>query len=738
MTPTHQATTGRGRRGLRGALGRVAAWAIGALVVGLAAAPAAAAAVPAEVPRARAAAVPSTFTFSGSGWGHGLGMSQYGAYGMALDGYSGAGILEHYYEPATVARRADDPQIRVQVLTGVRSVTVSRDSATTWTLGTAPSTTRSITASSLTFTYSNASGTGRVVVVADGVEYRTNPTTWSELRLSWSGGVVSVPWANAGSGAVRYARGMLSFGPLGGGTNVVNTLRLNSEYLYGIAEMPASWPSAALQAQAIAARTYAYRKVEAGVRSGLNAHLTDETTDQKFTGWNKENEPGYGKYWVAAVNATRTKDGAQVVVAPGGKLAETYYSSSTGGRTTNSEDVWGSATLPYLRTRDDKWSVDSRVRNPYASWQATFTQAQVRAKFPTLPDVATLKVTQRASSGAVMQLRATSSSGKSANLLTKTTTDGVRTRMGLRSAYFSVGSLSAVQRLAGDDRYATAAAIGRAAYPSGTEVVIVSGEQRSLVDGLVAAPYARTLKAPVLLATSTTVPQATLDELARRGATRATLVGGTGVLGSKVVTTLRKAGLEVTRLAGDDRYATAAAVARAFGKATNVVVASGVAANLVDAAAAGGPAAATGQPILLVPRNAVPAVTQDALTALGARSAVVVGGTGVVTADVTAALGAAGLTFSRLAGDDRYATAAAVATAYESRVGTGAVLLASGKDANLVDSLTGGVLGRLTLLTAGSSAPPPTVAWLAARQVPQLFVAGGVGAVPDAVVQVLR
>ncbi len=737
MTREHHVAPTGGRRALRGAVVGVLA----ALVVGLGAPPAGAATIAAApaVPTARAAAaVPSTFTFTGSGWGHGLGMSQYGAYGMALDGYSGAGILEHYYEPAKVARRTDDPLLRVQVLTGVRSVTVSRESATAWTLGTAPGKTVKVTATTLTFTYVTEDGSARVKVSADGVAYRTNRSSWPELTLSWSGGVVSVPLANAGSGTVRYARGTLAFGPLSGGTNVVNTLRLNSEYLYGIAEMPASWPAAALQAQAIAARTYAYRKVQAGVRSSLNAHLTDETTDQKFTGWNKENEAGYGKYWVAAVDATRNKDGAQVVLAPGGALAETYYSSSTGGKTTSSEEVWGSATLSYLRSREDKWSVDPRVRNPYASWQTTLTQAQVRAKFPTLGDVASLTVTRRASSGAVMQLRATSSSGTSAVLLSKTTSDGVRTKMGLRSAYFSVGSMSAVQRLAGDDRYATAAAVGRTAFPTGQDVVIVSGEQASLVDGLVAAPYARSLKAPVLLATSTSVPQATLDEIARRGATRAILVGGKGVLGPKVVNTLRRAGLDVSRLAGDDRYATSAAVARAFGKAPSVVVASGVAANLVDAAAAGGPAAATGQPILLVPRSAVPAATQQALTALGARSAVVVGGTGVVTDQVTAALGAAGLSFTRLAGADRYGTAAAVATAYEARVGTDAVLLASGHDTNLVDSLTGGVLGRITLLTAGASAPAPTAAWLSVRQVPLLLVAGGAGAVPDGVVEALR
>ena len=86
------------------------------------------------------------------------------------------------------------------------------------------------------------------------------------------------------------------------------------------------------------------------------------------------------------------------------------------------------------------------------------------------------------------------------------------------------------------------------------------------------------------------VPCTTISKVCGSGlqsvvlAARAILVGGKGVLGPKVVNTLRRAGLDVSRLAGDDRYATSAAVARAFGKAPSVVVASGVAANLVDAA----------------------------------------------------------------------------------------------------------------------------------------------------------
>jgi len=694
------------------------------------------------------ASAPSSFTVYGRGWGHGLGMSQYGAYGMALDGRSATNILEHYYAPAKVTTRTDDPTIRVQVRSGVTSVTVSRDSSTTWTLGTAPGTTVKVDASSITFTYSTSSGTARVSTTVGGTQYRTNPSTWPELTLTWKGGVVTVPGANGGTGSVRYKRGSLAFGPLSGGVNTVSLVKLNSEYLYGIAEMPSSWPASALQAQAIAARTYAYRKYQAGVRSSINAHITDETTDQKYTAYNKEGEAGYGKYWVQAVDATRTSGKARVIQAPDGKLAETYYSSSTGGKTTNSEDVWGSATISYLRSRDDHWSVDPRVKNPYASWTTTITQAQIKAKFPRLSDVATLEVSKRASSGAVMQLKATSTAGSVQYLLAKPTTDGVRTtlgsRLGIMSAYFDLDEPAVtehkakVERLSGDDRFATAAAIGRAAFPKGTTVVIVSGQQASLVDGLVAAPYARSVKAPVLLASRTAVPAPTMAEITRRGATHAVLVGGTGVLTTDVSDQLRAAGLKVTRLAGDDRYATSAAVARAFGSASSVVVASGVTANLVDAAAAGGPAAASGQPVLLVPRSSVPASTRDTIAALGARSATIVGGTGVVTTGVSDALRAAGLKLTRLSGADRYATAAAVANGYEATVKAGTVVLASGLDANLVDSLTGGVLGRLTLLTAGAGVPAVTDKWFAAREVSLLQVLGGTGAVPDSAVEAVR
>ena len=619
------------------------------------------------------APVPASFTFNGSGWGHGLGMSQYGAYGQALDGRTANQILEHYYAPATVTQSTSNPELRVQVLATSSDVTVSLVQGS-WELVYGPDAslyTLPLTATSVTFTYTPD---GRVATTIGGRTYRTS-ASMPQLFLQWSGtrymsgsaGLVRVPGANAGTGSVVYRYGRLVLEPYSGKVDVLTDVLLNTEYLYGIAEMPSSWPSEALKAQAIAARTYALRAYDAGLKS-YGGHLTDETTSQKYTAWNKQNETTYGVRWVAAVDATGSATSGSVVTYHG-SLVQTYYSSSTGGRTINSEDVWGGGTYPYLRSQDDHWSIAPAVHNPYASWTSTLTQAQVAALFH-LPDVLTLRVATRTSSGAVSQVVATSSSGATSNLLSRATTDGVRTTLGLKSAFFTIGSKSTVTRLGGPDRTSTAIAISTKAFPDSDEVVLVSGDQRSIVDGLVAGPFARQRSAAVLLTDATALPSTTKAEIVRRAPSKAWVIGGTGVIGQPVVDELQAMGITVERLGGASRFATAAAVAAKMGAADTVVVASGVQANLVDAVAAAGPAAATGEPILLSSPDTLPDATAQAITAAGATHVVMVGGTGAIGQPVVDALTHLGADVTRLGGSDRYATSAAIATAYESQVGS--------------------------------------------------------------------
>lgn len=294
------------------------------------------------------------------------------------------------------------------------------------------------------------------------------------------------------------------------------------------------------------------------------------------------------------------------------------------------------------------------------------------------------------------------------------------------------------ERLAGPTRYETAVAIGKEAFPTSNEVVVVAGSQASVVDGLVAAPFAYYRKAPVLLTEKTQLGSATRAEIKRRGPSRVWVIGGPGVVNTSVLREIESLGVgTVTRLYGSDRYATAAAVAARMPANSKALVVSGNTANLIDAAAASGPAAAAGQPILLATKSDVPAPTAAVLRSRNVAKVTVVGGTGALTSGVTKDLSRLGISASRLAGSDRYATAAAVASGFKGYTGSDDVLVAGGRNENLIDAMTGGTLGMATLL-ASNPVPGSTLSWVSSKGVDHLVVVGGTGAVGTASVVTLK
>ena len=300
-------------------------------------------------------------------------------------------------------------------------------------------------------------------------------------------------------------------------------------------------------------------------------------------------------------------------------------------------------------------------------------------------------------------------------------------------------------RLAGDDRYATSVAQARTVHPEQRTVVVVSGEAGASADGLVAAPLAVQREAPILLAQRDRLPDPVVQEVQRRSATTAYLVGGTSVLGPAVERQLRDLGVaDVVRVAGADRYATAAQVALEMqrrGVDPVAVIASGETDRMVDALAVGGPAGATNQPVLLARADGVPEPTLAALDALAPSGVVVVGGTAAVSDRAASeALARRGLppgSLVRIAGPDRYATATEVATAWAGRVGTSTVVVASGETSNLVDAISAGAHGKLVVLTPAETASSATTAWLGSRPVDTALVVGGPAAISDGVLAAL-
>jgi SpoIID/LytB domain protein len=138
-------------------------------------------------------------------------------------------------------------------------------------------------------------------------------------------------------------------------------------YLRGLGEVPSSWGAsggqAALEAQAIIARGYVL---------GRNRSTCATAACQVYVGYDKELEAG-GDLWVRAVTGTA----GRYLEAPGGGFAQTFYSSSHGGRTEASQDSWAyGGAVPYLVSVDDPWSLDAV--NPMRSWTAVASNAEFR------------------------------------------------------------------------------------------------------------------------------------------------------------------------------------------------------------------------------------------------------------------------------------------------------------------------------------------------------------------------
>lgn len=377
-------------------------------------------AVPAQADTQKST-VPSSFTFNGAGWGHGVGMSQYGAYGMALEGYKAEQILEHYYNPAQLSntRSYANSDIAVQLISGQSSTTITPNDGK-----------MRVKIDGKTYTSSKGVGfavSGKnIAVTVDGKKITTSKNAnvgveWENTRY-WNSGnsntTVTVPKANGGYGNGVYRHGKISVSLLKGKLNIVNSLRVNDEYLYGLAEVPSSWAQEALKAQAIAGRTYALRNMSS-LKGACGCNVYDEVASQKFTGWIKENERNgiIGKRWVSAVDQTQTNrngvtSSAQVMVYKG-SLIDAVYSSSTGGKTRSAKDVWGNEH-DYLQSRDDRWALDSRTGNPNRAWSGTVSQA-VASKAYGLPDIKRIAVSKN-SDGTIRSSTAYSTSGKSSTL----------------------------------------------------------------------------------------------------------------------------------------------------------------------------------------------------------------------------------------------------------------------------------------------------------------------------------
>jgi stage II sporulation protein D len=291
------------------------------------------------------------FVITGRGWGHGVGLSQWGAYGLALSDWTHAQILGHYYRGTNLDTRS--PSTKVDVLLADHRTTLSVGSASAFTVS-AGTKTRTHAAGYPVGVTKTSTGRIKVEGIAGSFASPATFSSSSPLRL----------------GSSRY-RGVLRVSVVGRYLRAVNRVGIDN-YVRGVVtrESPAWWGDVGAQesidAQAVAARSYAlYTVVHGGGKCA--GSLCPDTRDQVYGGYDSETANGN-----EAVDATRGQ-----VVEYGGSIAQTFFHSSSGGRTAASVDVWG-GSVAYLQSENDP--ADLNGDNPNRLWRLRLKAPQMRTR----------------------------------------------------------------------------------------------------------------------------------------------------------------------------------------------------------------------------------------------------------------------------------------------------------------------------------------------------------------------
>jgi SpoIID/LytB domain protein len=289
------------------------------------------------------------FTLTGHGWGHGIGMSQYGALGYAQHGWTHEQILAHYYTGTTLGQLRKGTTERVLLADGRGSIHIGLGSSAT---------------------AKDEAGTSKTLAAGD---YRVDKgTSAGHLRL-WSHDAAAYVWKgivgsiriDAGSSPLQlrdraingYTNdhwwGDFHVFPSGGALSLVDIVPME-RYVRGVVpcEVPASWLAEAVQAQAVAARSYA-----AATAGGSTFDAYPDTRSQMYCPIEQQAAASD-----AAVAATKRQ-----VVEYGGHVATTFFSSSSGGWTSSLSASWGSTDQPYLVPVRDRYDGAGGL-NPNHTW----------------------------------------------------------------------------------------------------------------------------------------------------------------------------------------------------------------------------------------------------------------------------------------------------------------------------------------------------------------------------------
>lgn len=265
-------------------------------------------------------------------------------------------------------------------------------------------------------------------------------------------------------------------------------------------------------------------------------------------------------------------------------------------------------------------------------------------------------------------------------------------------------------RIAGSDRYETSVMLSSATTAPRQHVVYLAGSE-AYADGLAAGPAAARAKAPLLLVGKDRLPSVVRDELRRLQPTTVRIVGGASSVSEGVAAEVgRVTGAAVERIAGANRYETAAKLAKGVDRSVErIYVVSGE--TFADALSAAPAAGRDLSALVLVQKDGLPAESREVLRSLASPHVVVVGGSGTISQETVEKVreAAHGVTLTRISGADRYETSAEVSNKLWG-AGNDVVLYASGS--SYYDALSGvptAVLSRAPILLTKATGHPDVI-----------------------------
>ncbi len=292
-----------------------------------------------------------------------------------------------------------------------------------------------------------------------------------------------------------------------------------------------------------------------------------------------------------------------------------------------------------------------------------------------------------------------------------------------------------ITRYSGSNRYGTAVEISKASAEKSDYVVIASGA--IYADALAGVPLANAYKAPILLTAKDSVDAGTMAQIKSLGATKAIILGGTGVVSDKVKNQLEAQKLTVERIAGTNRFETSVKIAQRLLNITETtpdMIFFVYYNNFADALSIGSVAGNLSSPILYINGDGnLDASTKGYLDSFISTIAngYIIGGPGLIKSKADQNIQGYFTKSGRIYGNNRYETNMKINTAFD-KIENYAPYIATGL--NFPDALAGGVLAAQKgqpIYLVGKTLTNLQAMTLKNHSTKNIYIFGGSGAVSN-------